>query len=286
MEKKKRDLYDWMMNLDRRWIYLVIGVVVTVTAVVPFGVPVYITPEVRSVYDFVESLEPGDVLMIGVDYAPEAMAELHPMNYAITRQCFTRGVKLLLCCLHQNGPGMVEQVISQVSQEFDKVNGVDYVYLGYKPYPGITILAMGQNFRIPFPEDYYGTPLDSLPMMRDIINFDDVKAILNISAGSGTEYWINYANGRYNAKLAIGVTGVMTSDYYPFLQSGQIFGLIGGMKGAAEYEDLAEKGGYISREKDQLAAFKTMPIQTTTHIVIILFIVLGNIGYFMSKKKK
>lgn len=286
MENERKDLYDWMMNLDRRWVYLVIGVVVVVTAIVPFRVPMYITPEVRSVYDFIESLEPGDVLMIGVDYAPEVMAELHPMNYAITRQCFKKDVRLLLCCLHQNGPGMVEQVIAQVSEEFNKVNGEDYVYLGYKPYPGITILAMGQNFRIPFPEDYYGTPLDSLPMMRNMTNFDDVKAIINISGGSGTEYWINYANGRYNAKLGIGVTGVMTSDYYPFLQSGQIFGLIGGMKGAAEYEDLAEKAGYISREKDQLSAFKSMPIQTTTHIVVILFIVLGNIGYFMSKKRK
>ncbi len=119
-----------------------------------------------------------------------------------------------------------------------------------------------------------------------VTNFDNVKAIINISGGSGTEYWINYANGRYNAKLAIGVTGVMTSDYYPFLQSGQIFGLIGGMKGASEYEHLAEEGGYISKEKDQLTASKSMPIQTTTHIVIILFIVIGNVGYFMTKGKK
>lgn len=280
------NFYERMMNLDRRWVYLIIGLVVVITAIVPFDVPLYVTPEVKSVYDFVESLNSGDILMIGVDYAPEAMAELHPMNYAITRQCFKRDIKLLLCCLHQNGPGMVEQVISQVSKEYNKVNGVDYVYLGYKPYPGITILAMGQNFRIPFPEDYYGTPLDSLPMMRGLTNFDNVKAILNISAGSGTEYWINYANGRYNALLAIGVTGVMTSDYYPFLQSRQIFGLIGGMKGAAEYEYLAEKGGYISKEKNQLSAYKSMPIQTTTHVVIILFIVIGNIGYFMSKRKK
>jgi hypothetical protein len=224
--------------------------------------------------------------MIGVDYAPEVMAELNPMTYAISRQAFKRDIKLLLCCLHQNGPGMVEQVISQVSKEYNKVNGVDYVYLGYKPYPGITILAMGQNFRIPFPEDYYGTPLDSLPMMRGLTNFSNVKAIINISGGSGTEFWINYANGRYNAKLAIGVTGVMTSDYYPFLQSGQIFGLIGGMKGASEYEYLAEKAGYISKAKNQLSAYKTMPIQTTSHLVVILFIVLGNIGFFMSKKKK
>jgi len=278
--------YERMMNLDRRWVYLVIGVVVVVTAIWSFAVPMYVTPEARSVYDFVDGLVPGEVLMIGVDYAPEVMAELHPMTYAITRQCFAKDAKLLLCCLHQNGPGMVEQVIAQVAEEYDKVNGIDYVYLGYKPYPAITILAMGQNFRIPFPEDYYGTPLDSLPMMRNMTNFDNVKAIINISGGSGTEYWINYANGRYNAKLAIGVTGVMTADYYPFLQSGQIFGLIGGMKGAAEYEYLAEKAGYISREKDQLWASKSMPIQTTTHIVIILFIVIGNVGYFMSKRKK
>lgn len=278
--------YERMMNLDRRWVYLVIGVVVVVTAIWPFAVPLYVTPETKSVYDFVESLVPEEVLMIGVDYDPAALAELHPMSYTITRQCFAKDVKLLLVCLHQNGPGMVEQVVAQVAEEYDKVNGVDYVYLGYKPYPGITILAMGQNFRIPFPEDYYGTPLDSLPMMRNITNFDNVKAILNISAGSGTEYWINYANGRYNAQLAIGVTGVMTSDYYPFLQSGQIFGLIGGMKGAAEYEYLAEKGGYISREKGELWASKSMPIQTTTHIVIILFIIIGNVGYFMSKRKK
>ncbi|MDH4222158.1 MAG: hypothetical protein OEV55_01315 [candidate division Zixibacteria bacterium] len=277
--------YEQMMNLDRRWVYLIIGIVVVITAIVPFDVPLYVTPEVQSVYDFVESLNSGDILMIGVDYAPEAMAELHPMMYAITRQAFKRDVKLLLCCLHQNGPGMVEQVISQVSKEYNKVNGMDYVYLGYKPYPAITILAMGQNFRIPFPEDYYGTPLDSLTMMRSITNYDNVRAILNISAGSSTEYWINYANGRYNALLAIGVTGVMTSDYYPFLQSRQIFGLIGGMKGAAEYEYLAEKDGYISKKKDQLSAYKSMPIQTTTHVVVILFIVIGNIGYFMSKKK-
>ena len=280
------NFYERMMSLDRRWVYLVIGVVVVVTAIWTFRVPLYITPEARSVYDFVESLTPGEVLMIGVDYDPAALAELHPMSYAITRQCFSKDVKLLLCCLHQNGPGMVEQVIAQVAEEYGKVNGVDYVYLGYKPYPSITILAMGQNFRIPFPEDYYGTPLDSLPMMRTITNYDNVRAIINISAGSATEYWINYANGRYNAKLAIGVTGVMTSDYYPFLQSGQIFGLIGGMKGASEYEHLAEKGGYISKEKDQLIASKSMPIQTTTHIVIILFIVIGNIGYFMTKGKK
>jgi hypothetical protein len=114
-------------------------------------------------------------------------------------------------------------------------------------------------------------------MMRGVRNYDNVKAVIDISATSGTDYWILYANGRYNVKLAIGVTGVMTANYYPYYQSGQIFGLMGGLKGASEYETLSKQGD---------RAIKMMSIQTTAHIVIILFIVVGNIGYFMSRKKK
>ena len=35
----------------------------------------------------------------------------------------------------------------------------------------------------------------------------------------------------------------MATDYYPYLQAGRIFGLMGGLKGAAEYEILAENPG-------------------------------------------
>jgi len=119
--------------------------------------------------------------------------------------------------------------------------------------------------------------LDSLPMMRAVRNYDDVKGVIDISSGNITDAWIIYGNGRYDVKLAIGVTGVMTANYYPYLASGQIFGLMGGLKGASEYEALSKQGD---------RAIKMMSIQTTAHIVIVLFIVAGNIGYFMSRKKK
>ena len=269
--------YERLMNLDRRWVYLVVGIAVIIPALYPFVVPVYVTPETKAIYDFVESLKPGDVLFLAIDYDPQAMAENHPMAKAIMRQCFSKNIKLIISALSQNGPGMAEQLISEQAKEFNKKSGIDYCYLGYKPYPGIVILAMGQNFRIPFPTDYYGVPLDSLPMMRDVRNYDNVKAVIDITSSSAAESWIVYANGRYNVKVALGVTGVMTANYYPYYQAGQIFGLMGGLKGASEYEKLSKQGG---------RATQMMSIQTTAHIVIILFIVMGNIGYFMSRKKK
>jgi hypothetical protein len=271
------NFYERLMNLDRRWVYLVVGIAVIIPALMPFRVPVYVTPEVKAIYDFVESLKAEDILFLAIDYDPQAMAEVHPMAKAIMRQCFAKDVKLIISALSQNGPGMAEQLISEVGREFNKESGIDYCYLGYKPYPGIVIQAMGIDFRTPFPTDYYGVSLDSLPMMQGLRNYDDVEAVIDISATSGTDYWIIYANGRFNVKLALGVTGVMTANYYPFLHSGQIFGLMGGLKGASEYEALSKWGD---------RATKMMSIQTTAHIVIVLFIVVGNIGYFMSRKKK
>jgi len=271
------NFYERLMKLDRRWVYLAMAIAVTIPVLVPFKVPVYVTPEAKSVYDFVENTKPGEIIFLAIDYDPNAMAELHPMAKAIMRQCFSKEIKLLISALSQNGPGMAEQLISEISKEYNKKNGVDYVYLGYKPYFAIVMLAMGQNFRIPFPTDYYGNPLDSLPMMDGVRNYDDVKCVISIVAGNIADYWINYANGRYKVKVALGVTGVMSADYYPFLQSGQLFGLLGGLKGASEYERLTKQEG---------VATEGMSIQTVAHLVVIGFIVIGNIGFFMSKKNK
>ena len=269
--------HEKMLNIDRRWIYLILGVAVIIPAVVSFHVPVNVTPEVRRVYDFIEDLKPGDIFYVGIDYDPASLAELHPMAYAILDQCFRKDIKPVVATLSQFGAGMAEQVLSEVAAKYGKESGIDYCYLGYKPYPAITIMLMGVDFRVPFPQDYYGTPIDSIPMMRYVHNFDDLKGVISLSAGTSSEFWIIYGYGRYFMPLALGVTGVMAADYYPYLQSGQIFGLISGIKGAAEYEALT---GYKGE------GLKSIPYQTTTHVVILAFIIVSNIGYFASRRSK
>ncbi len=270
-------IHEKLLSIDRRWIFIVLGISVVAPVFVRFSVPIHITDEVRSVHEFVEDTKPGEIIFLAIDYDPQTMAELHPMTYSIMRQCFGKGIKLIISALSQNGPGMAEQAIGEIARETGAVNGEDYAYLGYKPYFGIVILAMGQDFRIPFPEDYYGTLLDSLPMMKGVRNYDDIRGVLDISGGNITDSWIAYANGRYQVPVALGVTGVMASDYYPFLQSEQIFGILGGMKGAAEYEMLCHRKG---------PAVEGMKIQTVAHSVIIVLILLGNVGYFIARRKR
>lgn len=266
-----------LLNLDRRVIYALIFLSVFVPLFLPAPKSVRVTSEVRNVYDRIEALEEGQIVMLACEYDPSMSAELTPMHLAVLRQCFRRNLRVLTTCLTSNGVTLVEGEQRQVAAEFGKEYGKDYVYLGYKPYPGVVIMAMGEDFRVPFPNDYYNTPVDELPMMRGVRNYQNVALVLTINSTSGIDYWITYGQGRYRFPLAAAATAVMAPNYYPYLQSGQLFGLIGGLRGAAEYEQLVGMPG---------AAVKGMFVQSISHILIVLLIVLGNVAYFAARRKK
>jgi hypothetical protein len=91
------------------------------------------------------------------------------------------------------------------------------------------------------------------------------------------EAWVIYAHQPFDAQIGAGVTAVMATDYYPFLDTGQLVGLLGGMRGAAEYEVLIEHHD---------AGVRGMDSQSVIHIFIIVLVVVGNIAYFSSRKRK
>lgn len=274
--------HDRLLALDRRWVFGVLALFVIIPFLMDFSVPITPVKEVREIYDFVENLKSGDYIVISMDYDPGSMPELHPVAYAMLEQCFVKKLKVITLTLSQTGAQLVEEVARGVADScniyhgFKPEHGIDYVYLGYKPYPGLIILGMGMNFRIPFPQDYYGTNLDSIPMMQGIKNYDNVKGVINLSAGNVSDMWVANGNARYGVKLALAMTGVMAADYYPYYQSKQVFGIIGGMKGAAEYERLCKNPG---------TATEAMKVQVFAHIVIIAFIIIGNLAYFLGKRK-
>ena len=63
---------------------------------------------------------------------------------------------------------------------------------------------------------------------------------------------------------------------YPFLQAEQVTGIVGGLKGAAEYEKLM---GYTGKARLGMVA------QSSIHVMIIGLILLGNIAFILSKRK-
>jgi hypothetical protein len=280
-----------MLGLDRRWVFVVLVIFVVPPTFLHqyLDVPIAVSREVREIFEFVNSIEEGKYVVMGFDYDPNSLAELHPMAYAVLEQCFARHIKVIALTLATNGAGLAEQSLldvvdsTELYHHWEPQYGEDFVFLGYRPYYAFVILGMGRDFRIPFPQDYYNNPLDSLPMMVGIKNYNDVECVIDFTGSNVADAWVAYGNGAYGVKLAMGMTGVQAADYYPYYQSGQLFGIMGGMKGAAEYEHLAYTEGPLANTGRAVQAMKP---QLFAHAVIIAFIVIGNVGFFLDNRAR
>ena len=56
--------YERMLTIDRRWIFALLWVVVVAVYLLDIMVPVYVTAEVRNIYDRIEGLNEGDVILL------------------------------------------------------------------------------------------------------------------------------------------------------------------------------------------------------------------------------
>ncbi|MCD6362339.1 MAG: hypothetical protein J7M38_15890 [Armatimonadetes bacterium] len=266
--------WDRLMTLDRRWVFLGIALAVGIPIITGLTLPLgKVAPPTRQVYDAIEALEPGDVVMIAFDYGPSSMPELQPQAMALLRHCFSRHVRVLTMTLTPQGTALARKALTTAAAETGAENGRDYVNLGFKVGGAQVIAGMGESIQQVYAQTADGDMTDSLPVMRGVNDYDDIALVIDLASGDAPKTWIAFARERYHQDIAVGITAVMATDLYPYLQSGQLVGLINGLKGAAEYERLIDATGM---------GMLGMSAQSIAHLLIIVLVVLGNIAYFAS----
>jgi hypothetical protein len=286
---ERMDFWQALGRIDRRIVYVVLLVVVLVPLILSFGLSVKpmsdVSQRVKQVFEQVDSLQyAGRPLLVSVDFDPASQAELLPMLKGLIRHAFARNVRVLVVGLWPNGVGLARRALQDVAQEYGKENGKDYVFLGYKAGLDAVILGMGENIAKTFPVDGLGNRLEEQPMMHDIKKLSDIGFTVTLSAGTpGYTDWLLYAQARYKAKMATGTTAVQAADAYPYLGTGQLLGIIAGMKGAAEYEVLVSQAGF---KQAGTPALNAMDAQSFAHFAIVLLVIIGNVGFFVAGKRR
>jgi hypothetical protein len=273
------------LNLDRRWIFLMMGLAVFIPLVTRMAMPTRVTPPVQRLYDAVNSIEPeSKPLLLAFDFDPSTEPELTPMATAILRHVFAKKIKVIVYGgLYPQGAGMAQLALQEVSAEYNVKSGEDYVFLGYVPGAAAVILSIGENLKTTFGRDYYGVSLDSLPMLAEVRNYDDIPLTIDISSSSIPYSWAIFAGSRYHEKIGVGTTAVSAAEYYAWLQTGQFIGMLAGLKGASEYEKLNDENGVSQARK---RATIGMGSQSVAHLLMIVLIILGNIGFFLTRRQR
>lgn len=286
-------------GLDRRWIFLAMALSVVgpilIIGITGKTLPETPTPAAQAVYNAIEALPAGSPVLLSFDFDPASGGELLPMATSLVHQCAARGHRMIFIALWPLGPQMVDETIKRVIRaDYPHLKeGVDYVNLGFQAGNEAVMKVMLTDFTKAFPTTKSGIAVGDVVALKGMQRVADFPLLITISAGyPGAKEWIQYvvSSSGGKIKMVTGCTGVQTPQLYPYYPT-QLNGMLGAIKGAAEYEalvnlSLAPKDSSAPVPAKYLEAQRRMGPQLGAHLLMVSLIILGNIAFFAQRKSK
>jgi hypothetical protein len=238
-----------------------------------------ISENTRTVYDTISSIPDGGIVYVGTDFDVSYRGEMQAMLEDLFKHLFTKDVKVVSITFHSAPlPGLVEGVITKLGlKNYGKIYGVDYVNLGYYPGREQSVVTFGEDVHAMVKFDYFGTPIDELPLMDSLHSAKDFSLVISLTGGEiFPEVYLRQWKTKYNIKVTGGATSMIYPTLLGYVASGQLSGYLASSRGAAEYELLLNKPG---------SAIVAMDSQSIGHFIMIGTIILCNIGFIVSKLK-
>ncbi len=91
-----KKVLDIINTLDRRYIFLFIGLAVSLPLFFPIGIKFTVTHPVQGFYDTIEKVPNGSKILMSCDYDPGSAPELYPMTISALEQMFKKDLKFML----------------------------------------------------------------------------------------------------------------------------------------------------------------------------------------------
>lgn len=274
--KKFLNIIIKLGSIDRRYIFILVGLSVLIPLIRPVNIPIRATNQSQDVFDALDTLTPSSKVLVSFEYGPSTKPEIHPMSMGVLRKLFSDGHKVYATALWPDGIFMSVEALDQTEEEFSLEYGVDYVNLGFRPGNEAVVKGVAADIRSMYTSDTRGNHIDNIPMMDGINNVTDFDFVFSLSAGyPGTKEWVQYACDPHDIPMSTGCTSIQVTEVLPYVEAGQVHGILAGMPGAAEFEKLVNIPG---------EATGMMAAQSFAHLIIVAFIIFGNITYFIKRR--
>ena len=273
---EEKSFMSRITKLDRRVMFWIMLILMLIPYFVPFSIPMTVSQYSRDFYNTIEDFSETDVFLVSVDCALGSQGELGGGWEALPKQLSRKKVKIVAVTTSPQGPLVFEQYMQPILEKAGYEYGVDFVNLGYAAGAEIMISRIAEDIRTVYQTDYYGTDIDDLPLMDDVIGANDFVAALTFDPGSTTAFY----SRQWEAKYGTPVLGIPTAGNFmaimPLILSGSVKAALNGARGCAEYEQLLNAPGYANRSINALSM---------GHLIVITFYILGNIAYFIERSK-
>lgn len=268
-------------QVDRRIIYALVWLLIGFPIIAPYiGInlpilPMYPTRAARSFFEAIENVPNDKVVLVACDFDPGTLGENGPQCRAIIEHLMRRRKKFIIMGLDQVGPTIAQAYAEELGRKYNYCYGIDYCNFGWITGGQMFLERMCRDIHAAVKQDKMGKPLNEIPMMQNVRSAKDIRLVAEFTGSGLLPLYIATFHAQFGVKLAQGCTGIIGPEQFPYLDTGQLSGLLVGLKGAAEYEEMLKTVGGGKR---------AMLPQSAGHLLIIILVTLGNLGMWASKK--
>lgn len=225
------------------------------------------------------------IVLISADFGPQTRAELLPMLECTVRHLMMRRIKFAIMTNVPDGAGYCKSVPEKLGRELGCEYGKDWVNFGFKPGGSFLVRQMAASMGGALKTDFRGDPVDKIACMQGVKDAGSVSLLIEITGlvGMFGRWPAFFATPKDRPDMAHGCTSVSIPDAFSDLESGLTCGLFEGIAGAAAYNDFLET--IRDPEKDPPASVGArvhMTGQTVAHVLIVIFVILGNLGLLLT----
>lgn len=277
MSDQREYFWDRVQHCDPRTLYALFAIIIVALNFGRVKTPVPIPPFTRALYDRIERMGPSDFVLVGAHMNAGALAETGGSFTAVTRHLMRRKIKFAVYTQATNPQGQLiaTELLTPLAKEMGAVYGRDYcIWQATPTESGAALSAMVKNFDGFVKRDINGTPLRDIPVMKGIHSVRDINLYYSCSYYYD-EVWIGFVGSIYGTPYAGGTASIMSSTAYPYLDSGQMVGLLAGAAGAAAYEKLLNAPGSGTR---------IVGIQSFAALYVFVSILVGNIAMLIARR--
>ncbi len=265
-----------LANLDTRWVYLSVFLAVLLPLFRPLGLPITVGEGTKATYAFVENLPRGATVIVSPSFSPSSDAEVLPQMMAMLRHLMSRKARLVWVNLTVEASMYASQAMNALSGEYAYQYGQDYLILPFMPGQQTAIAAMAQDIKHAFSTDLQGNSVWGLEIMKGVQSISDFDMLVDFNTGDTCIYYLQQVQPK-GVPVIAGASGVTVPYLMPYLGTGQLSGLLGGLRGAAEYEMASKNPGQ---------ALSGMDAQSLSHAAIVVFILVGNVSWVMGRRRQ
>ena len=277
-------IWQTLYAIDRRVLYGILMLLVGWQVLRPITVPNVTMGMSKDLYDKIESLNKGDVILIESDWTTSTAGESRGQFKALIRHLMRKEIKFVTTAIDPLAPGIGQMFIEEVKREEPTDGpryrqGVDYEIAGYFPNAENHVQAMVTNMR----KELTSKGLGNSPVLTGINDLSDMKAVVLVTASSSINVW--YERLRNKAPLGLMCTAVMAGENIPYHASGQLFGMTIGAKGAFDYETLLAENYTDKKYLNYDTGRRYMSPLFFALLLLIVSVVIGNVAMLMLRKK-